>query len=439
MISVKLPFWLRVFVVIAAVCIFAGSGLFIYRFFSSPTTLTVAVGSLDGEAARAMSAVASRFAATNAPVRLKVIDTGTVMDAAKAFSAGTVDLAVVRGDVGDLSKAAAVAIVAHAVVLIAAPSGSSVDDVAGLKGRTVGVLGGEANRNVVSVLTGEYGLADKVRFRDLGLADAQRAVQGKEIGALLVAIPLSDRYLSQFRSLFQSNAKAAPVLIPIDSADAIAQTHKAYESFDVPKGTIRGNPPVPADDLTTLRVNFYLVAQKKLDADVVTSLTQSLMTARRDLLGELPVLSQVTAANTDPDAFIPAHPGAAAFYNGTQESFLDKYSNAIFLTPMVLGAIASVIAAAWKFLGFGNDARQGVLDSLYALARRIRSADSEAALTDIEDRIDDVLKAELAKTAAGDEDAIDAGTLNLAAHRLENLIHYRRAALATGQADKPAV
>jgi TRAP-type uncharacterized transport system substrate-binding protein len=438
MISVKLPFWLRVVVVIAAVCIFAGASFLTYRFFSSPTTLTVAVGSLDGEAARAMSAIASRLAETNAPVRLKVIDTGTVMDAAKAFSAGTVDLAVVRGDVGDLSKAAAVAIVAHAVVLIGAPSGSSIDDVAGLKGRTVGVVGGEVNRNVVSVLTGEYGLADKVRFKDIAPADAQKALQGKEIGALIVTIPLSERYLSLFRSLFPSNAKAAPVLIPIESAEAIAQNHKAYESFDLPKGTIRGSPAVPADDLTTLRVNFYLVAQKKLDSGVIAALTQSVMSARRDLLSELPVLAQIAAANTDPDAFIPAHPGAAAFYNGTQESFLDKYSNAIFLTPMVLGALASIVAAAWKFLGFGNDTKDGVLDSLYVLARRIRNADSEVELTDIEDQIDDILKMQLAKNAAGDDDAIDTGTLNLAAHRLDNLVHYRRAALATGHADRPA-
>jgi hypothetical protein len=43
-----------------------------------------------------------------------------------------------------------------------------------------------------------------------------------------------------------------------------------------------------------------------------------------------------------------------------------------------------------------------------------------------------MLKTQLAKAAAGDEDAIDVATLNLAAHRLENLIHYRRAALAFG-------
>jgi hypothetical protein len=66
------------------------------------------------------------------------------------------------------------------------------------------------------------------------------------------------------------------------------------------------------------------------------------------------------------------------------------------------------------------------------LARRIRNADSEAELTDIEDQIDAILKMQLAKSAAGDDDAIDTGTLNLAAHRLDNLVHYRRAALATG-------
>jgi TRAP-type uncharacterized transport system substrate-binding protein len=435
MISVRLPFWLRVVTLVAAICMITGAGLLTYRYFTSPTTLTVAAGSFDGEAVHAISAIASRLASTNAPVRLKVIDTGTVVDAAKAFSSGDVDLAVVRGDVGDLSKAAAVAIVTHAVVLIAAPAGSSIDAITGLKGRTVGVVGGEVNRKVVTALTEEYNLdAAKVAFKDLAPADAHKALQSKEVAALLVTIPLTEKYLTLFRTLFQPSAKAVPVLIPIESAGAIAQTHRAYESFDVPKGTLRGAPPVPEDDLTTLRVNYYLVAQKKLDSSLITNLTQSIMDARRDLLGELPLLAQITAASTDPDAYIPAHPGAAAFYNGTQQSFLDRYSNAIYLTPMILGLLASVAAAAWKFLGVGKETKAGVLDTLYMLARRIRSADDEAALSEIEDQIDAILKTQLEKTAAGDEDAIDAATLNLAAHRLENLIHYRRADLAMRQA-----
>ena len=48
---------------------------------------------------------------------------------------------------------------------------------------------------------------------------------------------------------------------------------------------------------------------------------------------------------------LPLHPGAAAFYNGTQQSFMDEYGNWIYLTPMILGGIATVLAAAWKFLG----------------------------------------------------------------------------------------
>jgi hypothetical protein len=255
---------------------------------------------------------------------------------------------------------------------------------------------------------------------------------------LLVTIPLTERYRTLFRTLLQPSAKAVPVLVPIEAAGAIAQTHRAYESFDVPKGTLRGAPPVPEDDLTTLRVNYYLVAQKKLDSGLITDLTQSIMSARHDLLGELPILAQITAASIDPDAYIPAHPGAAAFYNGTQQSFLDKYSNAIYLTPMILGALATIAAAAWKFLGVGKETRVGVLDTLYLLVRRIRNADSESELTEIEDQIDAILKAQLEKDAAGDEDAIDTGTLNLAAHRLENLIYYRRSALAMRQARIPA-
>lgn len=438
MISVKLPFWLRIVVLVAAICMVAGAGLLTYRYFTRPTTLTVAAGSLDGEAVQALTAIASRFAETNAPVRLKVIDTGNVVDAAKAFSAGGVDLAVVRGDIGDLSQARAVAIVTHAVALILAPPGSSIDSIERLKGRTLGVVSGQANQKIVAALQDQYDLGAKVTFKDIAPADARREIQAKGVNALLVVIPLAEKYLSLVRGLFQANAKALPVLVPIEAAGAIAENQRAYESFDVPKGTLRGAPPVPDDDLTTLRVSFYLVAQKKLDSDLITSLTQSIMNARRDLLHELPILAQITAASTDPDAYITAHPGAAAFYNGTQQSFLDKYSNAIYLTPMILGALASIVAAAWKFLGVGKEAKEGVLDSLYLMARRIRCADNEAALSGIEDEIDTVLKTQLAKTAAGDEDAIDAATLNLAAHRLENLIHYRRAELAMRQVRVPA-
>jgi len=435
---IKLPTWLRATLVAGIVILVAGASLFAWRWYSRPTTLTIAVGSLDGEATRVVSALASKLAQQKAPVRLNMVETPGALDAANAFSSGKVDLAVVRGDAGDLSQAQAVVVVAHTVVLLVAPPGSTITDMAGLKRLTVGVIGGEANKHLIKVLSDEYDLTRAgVTFKNLAIPDVRRALETKEVRALLIVMPLAEKYLALLRSVFPQGAKTGPVLIPIDSAGAIADKERAYESFDVPKGTLRGSPPNPSDDVTTLRTSFYLVAQKKLDSDLITDLTESLMNARRDLLPEYPLLSQITTPDTDASAYIPLHPGAAAFYNGTQQSFLDEWGNIIFLTPMILGGLASVLAAAWKFLRAGEPlTREEALDALYALGQRIRASSSAAELDEIEHEIDRLLLAQRKKEAVGEEGIRDVVAVNVAAHRLENLIHDRRLALAPQQGSK---
>ncbi len=430
--AIKLPIWLRIAVVAGLVALAAGASFLAYRRYVRPVTLSIAVGSLDGEAPKVLSALASRLAAINAPVRLKIVETADALESARAFSSGSTHLAVVRGDVGDLSQAQAVVVVAQAAAMLVARPGSSITSMAAVKRITVGVEGGETNRKIVGVLTKAYSLdRANVVFKNLTVADVRQALDAKEVRAVLFVLPLTEKYLSLVRGLFAQNAKAAPVLIGIENAGAIAEEEHAYESFDIPKGTLRGSPPVPEDDVTTLRVSFYLVAKKSLDNDMIAGFTQALMSARRDLLQEQPILAQVKAPDTDAGAYLPVHPGALEFYNGNQQSFLDKWGNAIFLTPMALGALASVLAAAWKFLRSGEfQSKEAALDSLYALGRRIRSAAKEEDLSEIEHQIDEVLRAQRARPATDDESALDAATLNVAAHRLENLIHDRRAALA---------
>jgi hypothetical protein len=302
---------------------------------------------------------------------------------------------------------------------------------AGLKRVTVGVVAADTNQKVVSTLRTAYDLdRANVTFKSIAPDQVRRAFDTKEIRAVLFVIPLSDKYLSLVRGLFPQNAKTAPVLIPIENAGAIAEKEHAYESFDIPKGTLHGSPPVPDDDVTTLKVSFYLVGKKSLDNDMIANFTQAITSARRDLLAEWPILAQFKAADTEAGAYLPVHPGAAEFYNGNQQTFLDKWSNAIFLAPMALGALATVAAAAWQFLRSGGlKPGEPALDALYTLGRRIRQAESDAELSEIEDQIDEVLRAQRAR-ADDDERTLDAATLNVAAHRLENLIHDRKAALA---------
>ena len=223
-------------------------------------------------------------------------------------------------------------------------------------------------------------------------------------------------------------------MIAIESAGAIANISGAYESYDLPKGTLWGAPPIPDDDLTTFRVPFYLVANKKLNDDNVADLTRAIMDARRELIAEFPLLSQISSPSTDKDAFIPTIPGAAAYYGDTQQSFFDKYSNQLYYGPMAIGALMSPccrleVSRVWR-----QRAEWKSSPTPHALGRRIRAAQSESELEEVEGEIDDILKAEFAKKASGDEAAVDAGTLSMMAHRLEYLIQYRRSALASSNA-----
>jgi TRAP-type uncharacterized transport system substrate-binding protein len=427
-----LPVWVRVVLLVGLLCLGAGIGLIAYRFYERPTILTVAVGSLDGEARQAASLIAGHFATVDSPIRLKIENVGNVLDAAKTFAAGKADLAVVRVDVGDLSQARAVAVMAEGVVMIVAPPGSNITSIAKLHDHTVGVVGGEINHHVVEVLTKEYDLAHaNVTFKDLAPSEARQAVQSKQVAALIIVTPLTDKFLSLIKGLFRETATSAPVLIPVDSAGAITDGKGPYESFDIPKGTLRGSPAIPDDDVTTLRVPYMLVANRHLNPQVIGELAKRVMAARRDLAANQPLIANIATPTLDADAFITVHPGAAAFYNGTQESFMDRWSNAIYLTPMLLGALASVFAAAWRFLGIrGNDAEHTVLSRLCAMRARIHELDDEAALRKLEDEIEAALNAQLAKPSGDEEGGSETLAVIALAQRLDNLIHHRRAVLS---------
>jgi TRAP-type uncharacterized transport system substrate-binding protein len=417
--------------------ILVGAGLIAYRLNSWPTTSTVAVGSSDGDARQIAAVIAGRLATANSPIRLRVENSGNALDAAKAFAAGTADLAIVRADSGELRQARAVALTGRGVLLIVAPPGSGITGIAKLRGHTVGVFGGEVNHGVTEVLRKEYDLdRANVVFKDVAPADARRAMQSKEVSALLLVAPPTEMHLSFVRSLFREDVNSFPTAIPVDSAGAIADAKGPYESFDIPKGTLRGSPPVPDDDVTTLRVGYYLVANRHLNANVVADLARKVMGVRRDLVGEQPPLAGIAAPDLDADAFLLVHPGAAAFFHGTQESFMDRYGNVIYLTPMVLGASASVFAAAWRFLGArSNETTATTLDALSGLPGRIRIARDEAELSAIEAEVDGSLRAKIAGLASGEENAADVAVVISAVHRLDSLIHYRRMILATGIPD----
>jgi hypothetical protein len=187
---------------------------------------------------------------------------------------------------------------------------------------------------------------------------------------------------------------------------------------------------VPDDDLTTLRVPYFLVANKNLSDDAVTALTKAMMEARRELVGEFPLLAQVMAPSTDKDAYVPIHPGAAAFFDGDEKTIFDKYGDQFFYGSMLLGTLMSVLAAIWKFMtrDMGKHGERPSI-RLYALVGKINEAKSESELSAIEQEIDEILKVELENCSSGKIDSGEMSAISLASQRLQYLMAQRRLTL----------
>jgi NMT1-like family len=298
------------------------------------------------------------------------------------------------------------------------------------------VIGGAVNQTVKTVIAKEYDFEkNKTRFRDLPPTEAAQAVQGKQVQALLVVMPLSEKYIARLRELLlrgPSAPKGKVALVPIESAGAIENLNRAFESYDVPKGTLRGSPAVPNEDVTTLRMSLYLVANNKVSDDVAGALVKAVFDARRELIAEHPLLAHITEPDKDKDAFIPIHPGASQYFEGEQKSFFDKYGDQFFYGSMLLGSLASLLAAAWKFMVRDDQApvQERPLTRLFALMDEVRNARDEAELVRAEQTIDDILRAQLEGSPPGEIDAGEAAAVSLATHRLERMLSQQRAALA---------
>jgi TRAP transporter TAXI family solute receptor len=431
----SLPRWARLGAVLGVILFAAALGLFTYRYVTRPITLTVAAGSSDGEAVRVMSAVAGKLASGSSNVRLKVIDAETALGAAEALSAGRADLAIVRSDLGNLSSASSVAVLTHAVVLLIAPAGSPVKTVEDLKGRTLGVIGGSTNRHIAELLNRVFELGPpRMLIKDLAADAVRPAVQSKQVHAVLAVIPISERYIAGLRALLPPDGKRHPILIAIESAQAIAAIAKTYESYELPKGTFRGSPAIPDDDLTTLRIPVHLVAKRTLHNDTVGALARAMMESRRELTAEFPLAAQITAPSSDKDPTIPVHPGAKAYFEGEEKTFFDKYGDQMFYAILILGTLTSALAAAWKFVSRGPEVPGGgLIERLNELTARIRSANSDKELEAIEDEINILLQAELNGLQS------EGAALDVAAARLERLIHLRSSKLGVDAKPNEAI
>jgi TRAP transporter TAXI family solute receptor len=397
-----------------------------------------AVGPAGSDDQALVAAIAKAFDAKGGAVRLAPIATDGALQSLNLLDTGKADLAVARGDLAMPAETNSVAILRRNFVALWAPTGrkgaarSKVTEIPALSGRRIGVVGlGDANLNLLRVILAESGVnPQKVTIIQFGTDRVAEMTQDTMLDAFMMVGALDDKAIASTVAA-TAHLRGEPKFLSVDVSDAIAERHPLYESEEIPAGAFAATPPRPDDKIDTIAVNHLIVAPAALSEDTVAAFTRELFAIRPALVKDLPGVSHIQKPDTDKDAALPAHPGAAAFIDGNERSFMDKYSDYIWGVVLLLSGLGSM--AAWLRHYLRRDER-----SLNALHRdrlltaicSVREATSLDDLATMQCAADDILRETLACHEDGAIEDSDLAAFGLVLAQFHHAIVDRRAALA---------
>jgi hypothetical protein len=219
-----------------------------------------------------------------------------------------------------------------------------------------------------------------------------------------------------------------PTFLAIDSAEAIAQNFPTYEASEIPAGAFGGAPARPDDDVKTISFSHHIVAKQTLSDATVAAFTRQLFAIRQQIINDFPLAAKIETPDTDKDAVIPVHPGAAAYVDGEEKTFLDRYSDYIWWSLMGLSAMGSI--GAWFASYLKKDERNVNVSQRDRLLDMIATARKSASLEQLDEmqaEADNILRDTLNCFEHG---AIEEGTLtafNIALEQFHNAVADRKA------------
>src|SRR5689334_917892 len=390
--------------------------------FLQPTTLRIAVGPPNSDDQKLVQTLAQIFARERSPIRLTPITTEGSVESIALIAAGKTDLAVARGDLGLPANAESVIILRKNVIVLWAPSGlpakgskrqptpkiKSIDELAG---RRVGVIGRtQANVTLLRVILNESGVnADKVAVTQFAVNQIADMARDTSLDAYMTVGPL-DSKITRDAIAATAASRGEPKFLPIDVSETIAKKHPLYESEEIPASIFSSSPARPEDKVDTVSINHLIVAPRTLSDTKVGAFARQVVNVRQQLARELPNAPKIEKPDTDKDAALPAHEGAAAYFDGNERTFLEKYTDYIWGIILLLSGLGS--AGAWLQHYWKRDEREAYemhRDSLFELIARARQAESPEALSLMQGEADQVLREAL---DCYEECAIEEGDLS---------------------------
>jgi len=357
-------------------------------------TLVFAAGDANGVEARFAEKLATVLNNNPSKLRLKIVTNADSGKALAQFDRRQADLAVLRADAKVPPRARALAILEHDVLLLLSPPNKKIKSLAELKKKKIAVLAdGDNNaafvRKILEISDG---------------SDAASAVQPAPPNSPLDKLFASGGYgaaiaiahastIVKNKSYEQYAKRGAFTLNAIDETKALARRDPAISEETLATGMLSSAPPIPDDDLTTAGLQWLLVAQSRMSSATAGELARTIYENKAELALPDGFASRIEPADTDKDAFVVAHQGAAEYINDDTKSFMDRYSDLLYLAAAALSIIGSIFAALYaKVTRIAPEKASELATAILDIGERIEHATSMDALDALQEELEQILR-----------------------------------------------
>jgi TRAP-type uncharacterized transport system substrate-binding protein len=356
-------------------------------------TLVFAVGEANGPEARFAARLAALLKNNSSRLRLKIVPNGDNAKALAQFDRREANLAILRTDAKIPARARTLAILEHDVVLVLSPGGKKIKSIADLKKKKIAVLADGENsvafvRNVLE-LSDSPDAASRVQMAPPGTTFDKLFASG--FGAV-IAIAHASKIMKD-KSYEQYARRGSFTLNAIDAAKALARKYPALSEETVATGMLSSSPAVPDDDVDTIGLEWLLVAQSRLSTTTAGDLARIVYENKAELALDDGFGSKIEPAETDKDAFIVAHQGAAEYINDDTKSFMDRYSDMMYLGAAALSVIGSIFAGIYtKVTRIAPEKASELATAILDIGERMAHAKSVEALDELQDELEGILR-----------------------------------------------
>src|ERR1700687_251189 len=357
-------------------------------------TLIFAVGDANGLEARFAARLATVLKNNNSRLRLKIVSNADNAKALAQFDHRQADLAVLRTDAKVPPRARALAILEHDVLLLISPGNKKIKSLAELKKQKIAVLADGDNaaafvRNVLEIADSSDAPSRVQTAPPNSTFDKLFASGG--FGAV-IAIAHTSTILKDKR--YEQYAKRGGFTVnAIDESKALARRNPGITEETLATGMLSSAPAIPDDDLDTIGLQWLLVAQSKMSTTTAGDLARTIYENKAELALDDGICSRIEPADTDKDAFIVAHQGAAEYINDDTKSFMDRYSDLLYLGAAALSVIGSIFAGLYtKVTRIAPEKASELATAILDIGERTAHATSMDALDALQDELEAILR-----------------------------------------------